>query len=41
MGERDIFAAQYLSGNDGSIEELLPIETDEEWVFVEDVLNEL
>ncbi len=39
--ERDIFAAQYLSGNDGSIEELLPIETDEEWAFVEDVLNEL
>ncbi|MGG2082442.1 DUF1292 domain-containing protein [Lysinibacillus pakistanensis] len=39
--ERDIFAAQYLSGNDGSIEELLPIETDEEWTFVEDILNEL
>lgn len=39
--ERDIFAAQYLSGNDGAIEELLPIETDEEWIFVEDILNEL
>jgi len=39
--ERDIFAAQYLSGNDGSIEELLPIETDEEWTFVENILNEL
>ncbi len=39
--ERAIFAAQYLSGKDGSIEELLPIESDEEWAFVEDVLNEL
>ena len=39
--ERDIFASQYVSGNDGTIDELLPIETDEEWVFVEDVLNEL
>ncbi|MGE7112210.1 DUF1292 domain-containing protein [Lysinibacillus sp. NPDC047702] len=39
--ERDIFAAQYLSDKDGSIEELLPIESDEEWAFVEDVLNEL
>ena len=39
--ERDIFASQYVSGNDGTIDELLPIETDEEWAFVEDVLNEL
>ncbi|MCL1694966.1 MULTISPECIES: DUF1292 domain-containing protein [unclassified Lysinibacillus] len=39
--ERDIFASQYISGNDGTIDELLPIETDEEWAFVEDVLNEL
>ncbi|MEY9975410.1 DUF1292 domain-containing protein [Lysinibacillus sp. RC79] len=39
--ERDIFAAQYVSGNDGTIDDLLPIETDEEWAFVEDVLNEL
>ncbi|MFJ7888659.1 DUF1292 domain-containing protein [Lysinibacillus xylanilyticus] len=39
--ERDIFASQYVSGNDGMIDELLPIETDEEWAFVEDVLNEL
>ncbi|MFF2175269.1 DUF1292 domain-containing protein [Lysinibacillus sp. NPDC058147] len=39
--ERDIFAAQYVSGNDGTIDDLLPIETDEEWTFVEDVLNEL
>ncbi|KOS61000.1 DUF1292 domain-containing protein [Lysinibacillus agricola] len=39
--ERDIFAAQYVPGNDGTIEELLPIETDEEWAFVEDVLNDL
>jgi len=39
--ERDIFAAQYLTGKDGSIDELLPIESDEEWAFVEDVLNEL
>lgn len=29
--ERDIFASQYVSGNDGTIDELLPIETDEEW----------
>jgi len=41
MDEREIFASQYLAGNDGSIEELLPIETDEEWVYVEDILNEL
>ncbi len=39
--ERDIFAFQYVSGNDGTIDELIPIETDEEWAFVEDVLNEL
>jgi len=39
--ERDIFASQYVSGNDGTIDDLLPIETDEEWAFVEDVLNEL
>ncbi|MGE7998834.1 DUF1292 domain-containing protein [Lysinibacillus sp. NPDC093190] len=39
--ERDIFAAQYVSENDGTIDDLLPIETDEEWAFVEDVLNEL
>ncbi|MFJ6208306.1 DUF1292 domain-containing protein [Lysinibacillus sp. NPDC092081] len=39
--ERDIFAAQYVSGNDGTIDDLLPIETDEEWAFVEDILNEL
>lgn len=39
--DRDIFASQYVSGNDGTIEDLLPIETDEEWAFVEDVLNEL
>ncbi|MEY9970043.1 uncharacterized protein YrzB (UPF0473 family) [Lysinibacillus sp. RC46] len=39
--ERDIFASQFVSGNDGTIDELLPIETDEEWAFVEDVLNEL
>ncbi|MFJ8516339.1 DUF1292 domain-containing protein [Lysinibacillus xylanilyticus] len=39
--ERDIFASQYVSGNDGTIDELLPIETDEEWAFVEDILNEL
>ncbi len=39
--ERDIFAAQYVSGNDGTIEELLPIESEEEWAFVEDVLNDL
>ncbi|MED3804044.1 DUF1292 domain-containing protein [Lysinibacillus xylanilyticus] len=39
--ERDIFASQYVSRNDGTIDELLPIETDEEWAFVEDVLNEL
>jgi len=39
--DRDIFASQYVSGNDGMIEDLLPIETDEEWAFVEDVLNEL
>lgn len=41
MEERDIFAAQYVAGNDGTIEELLPIETDEEWEFVEDILNDL
>lgn len=41
MEEPDIFAAQYVAGNDGTIEELLPIETDEEWAFVEDVLNDL
>ncbi|WP_369436378.1 DUF1292 domain-containing protein [Lysinibacillus fusiformis] len=39
--ERDIFAAHYVPGKDGNIEELLPIETDEEWIFVEDKLNEL
>ncbi len=41
IDERDIFAAQYIAGNDGQIEELLPIETDEEWEFVEEVLNTL
>ncbi len=41
MEERDIFAAQYIPGGDGTIEDLLPIETDEEWAFVEDVLNDL
>jgi len=41
MEERDIFAAQYVPGPDGTIEDLLPIETDEEWDFVEDILNEL
>lgn len=39
--ERDIFAAQYLPGENGEIVELLPIESDEEWAFVEDILNEL
>ncbi|MDM5249418.1 DUF1292 domain-containing protein [Lysinibacillus sp. G4S2] len=39
--EKDIFAAQYIAGNDGTIEELLPIETDAEWEFVEDILNDL
>lgn len=39
--ERDIFAAQYLAGENGEIAELLPIESDEEWAFVEDILNEL
>lgn len=39
--ERDIFASQYLAGENGEIAELLPIESDEEWAFVEDILNEL
>nr|WP_054767799.1 DUF1292 domain-containing protein [Lysinibacillus parviboronicapiens] len=39
--ERDIFAAQFVPNEEGHIEELLPIETDEEWAFVEDILNEL
>ncbi len=39
--ERDIFAAQYVPDKDGFVEELLPIETEEEWTVVEDVLNEL
>ncbi|MEG0450266.1 MAG: DUF1292 domain-containing protein [Lysinibacillus sp.] len=38
---RDIFASEYQLGVDGEIDALLPIETDEEWAFVENVLNEL
>jgi len=41
IDERDIFAAQYIAGNEGQIEELYPIESDEEWEFVEEVLNTL
>ncbi|UUV23126.1 MULTISPECIES: DUF1292 domain-containing protein [Lysinibacillus] len=41
IDERDIFAAQYIAGNEGQIEELYPIESDEEWEFVEEVLNNL
>ncbi|WP_155591704.1 DUF1292 domain-containing protein [Lysinibacillus cavernae] len=41
IDERDIFAAQYIAGNDGTIEQLLPIESEEEWEFVEEVLNTL
>ena len=39
--ERDIFAAQYLADENNEITELLPIESDEEWAYVEDILNEL
>ncbi|KOY81005.1 DUF1292 domain-containing protein [Lysinibacillus macroides] len=39
--EREIFAAQYIAGTNGHIEELLPIESDEEWEFVEEVVNTL
>jgi len=41
IDERDIFVAQYIAGNEGQIEELYPIESDEEWEFVEEVLNTL
>ncbi len=41
MEEREIFAAQYIAGTNGHIEELLPIESDEEWEFVAEVVNTL
>lgn len=41
IDERDIFASCYKEGENGEIEELISIETDEEWEMVEDVLNEL
>ncbi|MEK5232648.1 DUF1292 domain-containing protein [Lysinibacillus sp. FSL K6-0232] len=41
IDQRDVFAAQYIAGTNGHIEELLPIESDEEWDFVEEVLNTL
>lgn len=39
--EREVYAACYIAGEDGEIQEILPIETDEEWAVVEGVLDEL
>ena len=39
--ERAIYAAQYVAGIDGAIEDLLPIETDEERGFIEECLHAL
>lgn len=41
LEERDIFAACYTAGENGGIDEIHPIETDEEWDVVEDVLDKL
>jgi len=39
--EREIFAASYIAGENGEIQEIFPVETDEEWDIIEDVLAEL
>jgi len=40
-GQIEIFASAFIPDEDGKDGELLPIETDEEWDLVEEVLNTL
>ncbi|MBD8037259.1 DUF1292 domain-containing protein [Solibacillus sp. A46] len=37
----EVFASAYIPGENGEVEDLLPIETDAEWAMVEQVLNSL
>lgn len=37
----EVFASAYVAGENGEVEDLLPIETDTEWAMVEQVLNSL
>ncbi|GLC88508.1 DUF1292 domain-containing protein [Lysinibacillus piscis] len=41
IAQREIFAAQYMAGEQDAIEELLPIETEEEWALIEVELAKL
>ena len=40
-GPSEIFASAYIPGDNGEISELLPIESDEEWEMIEQVLASL
>jgi uncharacterized protein YrzB (UPF0473 family) len=40
-GQIEIFASAFIPAEDGKDGELLPIETDEEWNLIEEVLNSL
>lgn len=37
----EVFASAYIAGENGEVADLLPIETDEEWTMVEEVLASL
>lgn len=37
----EVFASAYIAGENGEVEDLLPIETDAEWAMIEQVLSSL
>lgn len=39
--ENELFASSYMESEDGGIQELLPIESDEEWEKIEEVIGRL
>lgn len=40
-GQIEVFASSFIPGEDGGEGELFPIETEEEWDMIEEVLNSL